>query len=50
MYKVILACKEHCPDWEEERETLRTGDADEAIRKSEMHRDQMHSSWVERVN
>ena len=47
MFKVMLACQNHCESWEHPRETLRTDDPIEAIRKSEMHRDQEHTSWVE---
>jgi hypothetical protein len=49
MYKVMLECRDHCESWEKLRETLRTDDIDEALRKSEMHRDQEHISWIERA-
>lgn len=49
MYKVMLACEDHCEGWDALRETLRTDDVNEAIRKSEQHRDRLHKSWVEMV-
>lgn len=49
MYKVIVECESHCEGWELPRVMLETEDADEAIRFSSNSRDQMHSSWVEKV-
>lgn len=50
MFKVMMECRDNCPDWEDLRETLRTDDPVEAIRRSGMHRDLEHISWVERVS
>jgi hypothetical protein len=49
MYKVMIACEPHCEGWELTRETFRTDDPNEAIQRSDMHRDQDHRSWVEIV-
>lgn len=49
MYKVMMICKDSCQDWEGEREMYRTDDPDEAIERSDLHRDEEHFSWVEKA-
>ncbi|QED11563.1 hypothetical protein PP914_gp073 [Arthrobacter phage Qui] len=49
MFKVMLACEGYCEDYAPTREMFRTDDPVEAIRKSEIYRDQSHYSWVEEV-
>lgn len=49
MFKVMLECAGYCTDYESTRETFRTDDPVEAIRQSEIQRDQLHYSWVEEV-
>jgi hypothetical protein len=48
MYEVHVACEFDCEAWEEPRVMSETDDADEAIRRSSNHRDQTHTSWVEK--
>lgn len=49
MFKVMMVCKDSCQDWEDVREVYRTDDPIMAIDRSDIHRDQEHFSWVEKV-
>jgi len=48
-FQVVVACSDHCEGWELPRTMFTTDDPIAAIDRSEMHRDQLHTSWVEKA-
>lgn len=47
MFKVMIECAAFCEGWELTREVFQTDDPVEAIRQSDIYRDESHHSWVE---